>query len=397
MGVTVYERVAARHEGAFGCRVTIDPDGDRALRNALPPDLYNTFTATCAEPPRHLTVYSEVLEELFTTAPPVVGRRGAALRYTSHMTLRQLLLTGIEDVVRFGKEFVRYERRPDGRIAAFFSDGTTAVGDVLVGADGADSRVRRQLLPQAGLQDCGFTTAYGKVDLLEAARLLPWEMLRGISVVRGASGPVLVTQPMDFLWDSSGELKGHVHGLDAALLSTWAGRRHDDTRDHLTWWLFGPSGLFPAAPERLRGADLVEAVGGMTRHWDPALHTLLGLSEPDAAAATRAVVSRPAEPREATGVTLLGDAGHVRLPDPGEGANAALAAAWSLSGLLAEAAAGRPVAAAIRDHETRLPASGFDFSAYWKRLYRQARADTPVIGPVPAAGPGLRAVRGDSG
>ena len=62
-------------------------------------------------------------------------------------TLRRVLATGMSDVVRYGARFVDHQRLGDGRIEARFADGSTAVGDVLVGADGAASPVRRQLLP----------------------------------------------------------------------------------------------------------------------------------------------------------------------------------------------------------------------------------------------------------
>ena len=39
-------------EGLHGYRVGIDPDGSRALHALLPPDLYDTFVATCARAPR---------------------------------------------------------------------------------------------------------------------------------------------------------------------------------------------------------------------------------------------------------------------------------------------------------------------------------------------------------
>ncbi|GAA3083570.1 FAD-dependent monooxygenase [Streptosporangium carneum] len=391
ISVAVYEREAARHDGLFGFRVVIAPDGSRALRDALPPDLYETFVATCAESPRHLTVYSEGLEELFTTGLPEADRQDAravpGMRYASLMTLRQLLLTGIEDTVRFGKEFLRYERRPDGRITVFFADGTSTVGDVLVGADGSHSRVRHQRRPRDGVQDCGFVAAYGQVDLIEAARLLPWEMLRGISVVHSLQGPSLVTQPMEFRWDCEGELKTHVGGVDAALIKTWPGLRYDNTRDHLMWGLMSSSRLFPAEPEGLGGSRLIDVVADMTRRWSPALHTLVKLTDPATAVATRAVVSRPVDSQETTKVTLLGDAGHVRVPDPGTGANATLRAAGLLCRLLSRAVADRrPVVAAIRDYEAQALGSGFDFLAYWKCLNRQARLNKPFIGPVLAAG-----------
>jgi hypothetical protein len=55
----------------------------------------------------------------------------------SRITLRRLLLTGLEDVVWFDKQFVRYEQSGHDTVTAFFADGSSATGSVLVGADGA--------------------------------------------------------------------------------------------------------------------------------------------------------------------------------------------------------------------------------------------------------------------
>jgi 2-polyprenyl-6-methoxyphenol hydroxylase-like FAD-dependent oxidoreductase len=50
------------------------------------------------------------------------------------------------DNIRLDARFVRYEERPDG-VVAHFADGSSEEADLLVGADGAYSVVRAQLLP----------------------------------------------------------------------------------------------------------------------------------------------------------------------------------------------------------------------------------------------------------
>jgi choline dehydrogenase-like flavoprotein len=47
ISVAVYERDRTRADGLQGYRVGIDADGKRALRANLPPELYQTFVATC--------------------------------------------------------------------------------------------------------------------------------------------------------------------------------------------------------------------------------------------------------------------------------------------------------------------------------------------------------------
>jgi 2-polyprenyl-6-methoxyphenol hydroxylase-like FAD-dependent oxidoreductase len=393
LGVAVYERDRRGRADSFGSRVLIGADGSRALRDALPPDLYQTFIATCAEPPRHLTVYSEELNELFSDTLPAADNHGeepvARLSSASALILRQLLLTGIEDVVQFEKEFVRYERRLDGKVAAFFADGTSAVGDVLVGADGWQSRVRRQYTPHAEVQDYGMVATTGQVALHEAARVLPHEkMLRGISVVCGHQGQRFIAQSMEFKWDREGNLKGNVNSFAAALITTWPGALHDTTGDHLMWGLMTTSRMVPSGRQVRHGTELVAAVASVTSGWHPAMATLIKLTDPATAAAAPVLISYPAGPREATEVTLLGGASHARIPDAGAGITAALHAAGMLCHLLAEAVREhRPVASAIHDYETHVLRSGnVPTHAYSKCLSRKRRMKATVLGPVFSAG-----------
>jgi 2-polyprenyl-6-methoxyphenol hydroxylase-like FAD-dependent oxidoreductase len=92
----------------------------------------------------------------------------------SRPKLRQVLLTGLDDTVHFGRKFVRYEQTTDNHVMAFFDDGSSAVGDVLVGADGVSSNVRKQLLPRHSVRDLCIQAIAAKFRLTDdTARRLP--------------------------------------------------------------------------------------------------------------------------------------------------------------------------------------------------------------------------------
>ena len=99
-------------------------------------------------------------------------------------TLRRLLSSGLDDVLHTGAEFVDYEVMPDGRVRADFADGRTASGDLLVGADGANSRVRRHLLPELVTIDTGAVGIAHKNWLTEDVRTaLPSRLLTGMNLI----------------------------------------------------------------------------------------------------------------------------------------------------------------------------------------------------------------------
>jgi 2-polyprenyl-6-methoxyphenol hydroxylase-like FAD-dependent oxidoreductase len=157
LSVTVYERDHTRTDGLQGYRVGLNPDGGRALAELLPPDLFATFVATCARAGDWSNLLTEQRRELLATdgwSPADPGAPGVE-RSVSRMTLRQVLLTGLEDVVHFGRRFSRYDQAGNGPITVTFEDGSTATADVVVGADGSNSRVRRQRLPDIRLRSTG--------------------------------------------------------------------------------------------------------------------------------------------------------------------------------------------------------------------------------------------------
>src|ERR1700761_4597404 len=59
VSVAVYERYGSRRDGLYGYRVGIDPTGNRALKECLPQELFETFVATCARAPRHFNILTQ--------------------------------------------------------------------------------------------------------------------------------------------------------------------------------------------------------------------------------------------------------------------------------------------------------------------------------------------------
>jgi 2-polyprenyl-6-methoxyphenol hydroxylase-like FAD-dependent oxidoreductase len=351
--VQVYERYGTRSDGLYGYRVGIDPIGSRALHECLPAELFDTFVATCARQPAYFNVLTERLKRTASIELPTDRLAVEAERSVSRSTLRQVLFTGMDDVVHFGKEFTRYETGPDGTVTAWFADGTTAEADVLVAADGTRSAVRRQYLPHATVTDTGITSIATRTPLTAQTRaLLTEEVLNGLSLIFGDRGLMGMLHVMEFPWGADGRPKDPA---DAALLDTWPGLRFDNTRDYVNLSVWSVDDRFPAGTAQLRGSDLVRTALDLTTAWHPNLRRLFELSDPAAAFALRLATSAPVPAWTPTTVTLLGDAIHTMTPGQGVGANTALWDAATLGRELVAAAAGRKdVVTAIGDYEAKM-------------------------------------------
>lgn len=83
-----------------------------------------------------------------------------------------------KESVHFGKRIIRYEQQPNGPVTMYFADGTSAVCDVLIGADGIKSPTRYRLFAdRAALES----------DEVEKARLMKYAVPRwsGMVAYRG--------------------------------------------------------------------------------------------------------------------------------------------------------------------------------------------------------------------
>ncbi|MDM4718989.1 NAD(P)/FAD-dependent oxidoreductase [Micromonospora sp. WMMA1363] len=361
ISVAVYERYRTRGEGLLGYRVGIGPTGSRALRECLPPELFRTYLATCARSPRYFNVITQRMRQTasFPLRPdtdPVNTERSVA-----RMTLRQVLLTGLEDVVHFDRTLTRYEQRDDGTVTAHFADGSSASGDLLVAADGTGSAVRRQYLPHAVTRDAGTINIATRIPLTDEVRaLLPERVEQGISLIFGTGGMMGVLHVMEFPWDRSGALKPGLDPADVALLEGWPGRTHDSTRDNVNLVVWSTARRFPSDVLTRRGEELVRVALDLTRNWHPQLRELLARADPDSALPIRVATSEPVPPWKSSTVTLLGDAIHTMTPGRGVGAITALRDAALLCRQLRLAAAGqKALVEAVADYESAMVPYGF--------------------------------------
>src|SRR6266853_4777509 len=128
ISAAVYERdrsAGFRHQGY---RISLKAVGARALADCLPADLFDLALATSIRAPARMVFLDEQLRPNFERPmhhdPP--GRDGFGV---NRLTLREILLAGLD--VRFGKTCTGYSAAAAGRVMAHFTDGTSAVGDLL--------------------------------------------------------------------------------------------------------------------------------------------------------------------------------------------------------------------------------------------------------------------------
>jgi 2-polyprenyl-6-methoxyphenol hydroxylase-like FAD-dependent oxidoreductase len=343
----VYERDLTPNADTGGYRVGISPAGSRALKGCVPPDLYDLFVATSARAPRFFNMLSERFSELLcldldAAAPDAMESEKNVIR----KTLRRVLLSGLDDCVHFGKGFVSYADNPDGTITVLLSDGSSATGDVLVGADGTSSAVRRQRLPQARLEETGMASFGGKLPMsAESRALLTHKMSCGMSMIIAPRGFGAIIHSLEFA----------PNRTNPDFAKRWPSFMDALEEDSIGWGLWGARQNFPRDPAQLCGPELLRLALELTRAWHPNWRALLAMTHPETVAYINVRTAAPVPPWESSNVTLLGDAIHTMTPGRGAGANTALRDAQLLGAALLNAHLGRESpAAAIHGYEVEM-------------------------------------------
>jgi 2-polyprenyl-6-methoxyphenol hydroxylase-like FAD-dependent oxidoreductase len=312
--VRIVERDSGPDARPQGFRISVDGTGRAALRSLLPPDRTALLDGLEAA-----DVGSGFAMATGTKRPLMrFGGGAATLRRPG---LRRLLVDGLP--VEWDRGLSSYAD-VDGRVEARFTDGTSAVADLLVGCDGVGSAVR------AGMRG---------VDVPVVAT----------TDVRSIGGSVARTPA----WDAALPLnrEGAVQYLGPggqALFVSFCER--DDGTPTVLWALSSRTAAEPV-PD-----DLPGACSAALAHpgWHPDLRALVDATgEQDVIAPiTFATTTLRATPRgpwwPSARVTLLGDAAHAMPPLRGLGGNTAFADATLLDRLLRT---GRPVPEIVAEYE----------------------------------------------
>jgi 2-polyprenyl-6-methoxyphenol hydroxylase-like FAD-dependent oxidoreductase len=315
---TIYELDASIDSRPQGGMLDLhEESGQRALREM---GLHEAFLKLVQPEGEALRVLDKAATVLIDQP---AGEGGQGRPEIDRRALRELLVSSLDPgTIVWDHKIAGVTAQGGGRHELTFTNGKRTSVDLLVGADGAWSKVR-PLLSAAKPAYCG--VSFLELHLADVVRRHP------------ASAALLGTGMLFALSDDKG-LLAHRHGDGSAGIYVALRVPEDWTVSCGVDWTSAPAA---------RAALLA-----IFQDWSPALQDLIRLC--DDTIVPRRIHALPTGhswPR-VPGVTLLGDAAHLMSPFAGEGANLAMLDATELA--LAIAAHGADVEAALADYESAL-------------------------------------------
>lgn len=371
----IFERDDGPFDRPQGYRLHLDGDAINAAREVLTPELWRVLEMTSQWTEPYTTILGtdlSVIKRLPTRdnlgnvwpASDASGRHANVDR----ATLRQILLAGLRDRIHFGKALDRYESSVAG-VTAHFSDGTSATGDVLVGADGIRSATRRQRAPHADTVDAGITAIYGRIPLERAIGLVPPETLGDIFTIASDERKVFL---------GLGSVRFPTPPDEAASsFAPGTAMRHED--DHVVCIVGGRHQYFSGNLREASGAELQRIAAEAIGDWPENAGALIRTGEASAFFPVEMYMSVPCTLDNPTNVTLLGDGIHAMTPTLGRGANVAMRDGTLLGRALKRVAKGEAeLSAALAAYEQDMLAYGFAVVREAAKIGEQRMAQKPL-------------------
>lgn len=171
--ITVFERSVNSVDRLYGYRVMLSTPVLTELKAKLPGEVWKRIESSIGVQPQdgqELSFMKSDGQKLCTFDPEEIRDQYSVSRWR----FREGLLYKCNRFIRFGKAFQKYEKLPGGAVKLYFEDGTMAECDLLVGADGAGSKVRRQFLPGVKEVTSEIAVIYFKIPYTpETSELLP--------------------------------------------------------------------------------------------------------------------------------------------------------------------------------------------------------------------------------
>lgn len=287
--------------------------------------------ATCSPRKGSFNIWSTDWEKLLNvpvTSPDDESNTAAGLRI-ARAVLRRIMIDAVcesqSDEIIWDKPCSKVEALAGGRVRVHFSDGAADEGDILVVADGATSKIRKQLRPRDGLRFTGVVCISGTAKFPEGQ--VPEPVNADWGGVLGGGGVGLFVSPVD---------------QNRAL---WSVSYFTETqRENLR---------YPLADEQVQ--SILEEAIERGKHFDEPFQSMVRATDPTTIMVFNAMDKEPFGHKDSTedessSIIFIGDANHAVSPFAGNGANMALLDGWELAEQLTK---GGTVSAAVDAYDEK--------------------------------------------
>ncbi|WP_041617017.1 FAD-dependent monooxygenase [Spirosoma linguale] len=300
--VNIYERDIDKHARVQGSPLDLhEESGLAALRKA---GLLDEFKKNFLPGADKMVIVNEQAEILYSDHDTKVLDNFGHVHFRPEIdrgALRKILLQSLEaETIVWNSHFVSMEKQGEGWLL-HFKNGTTAYADIVIAADGANSKIRPYLTDIKPFYS-GITMLEGNIYKAEKSAPQIFNLLRGGKAMAfGNEKDILMGQK------ANGEIGFYISFKTSENWATHSGLNFSDKAQLLTWF-------------KEKYAD-----------WSPFWYELFASAETPFI--PRPIYCMPLDQswEAQPNLTMLGDAAHVMPPFAGEGVNMAMLDGLELS------------------------------------------------------------------